>query len=319
MSGSSSLPRPVLPLLRWLDSWAGQDSRENLPQKVDWVRVLPFIAVHVACLAVFLVGWSWVAVGVAAALYFIRMFFITGFYHRYFSHRAFDTSRGGQLALAIAGGTCMQRGPLWWAAHHREHHRHSDGPEDIHSPRHHGFLWSHIGWVTSKANFPTKLGVVPDLAKYPELVFLDRFDTLIPFAFAFALFGLGALLHAVAPGLGTTGWQMLVWGFFVSTVVHLHASVTINSVAHVFGRRRYKTTDDSKNSFLLALVTLGEGWHNNHHYFPGSARNGFRWWEIDVTYYTLKALSWTGLIWNLRPVPERVLAGRAADGESALA
>ena len=302
--------RPPLFMLRWLDSWAGADSREDLPQKVDWIRVMPFIAMHLACFAVIFVGWSWFAVLFAVVFFVVRMFFITGFYHRYFSHRAYETSRAGQFILAILGGTCVQRGPLWWAAHHREHHRHSDTPEDVHSPRRHGFIWSHVGWIMSKANFPTKLKAVPDLAKYPELVFLDRFDTLIPFAVGGLVFTLGSILGNFAPGLGTNGPQLLVWGFFISTVVHLHASVTINSVAHVFGKRRYPTTDDSKNSFLLALLTLGEGWHNNHHYYPGAARNGFRWWEVDVTYYLLVALSWTRFIKNLRPVPARVRAER---------
>lgn len=302
--------RTPLFLLRWLDSWAGADSREDLPQKVDWVRVFPFIAMHLACFGVIFVGWSWFAVIFAAAFFVVRMFFITGFYHRYFSHRAYETTRAGQFILAILGATCVQRGPLWWAAHHREHHRNSDTPQDVHSPGRHGFIWSHVGWITSKANFPTKLKAVPDLAKYPELVFLDRFDTLVPFAVGGLVMTLGAILGHFAPGLGTSGAQLLVWGFFISTVVHLHASVTINSVAHVFGKRRYPTTDDSRNSFLLALLTLGEGWHNNHHYYPGAARNGFRWWEVDVTYYLLVALSWTRFIRNLRPVPARVRAER---------
>ena len=307
MTAEAQKRSPFLPLLRWLDSWAGNQSAEGLPQKVDWVRVLPFAFLHVGCLLVFVVGFSWTSFITAAVLYFSRMFFVTGFYHRYFSHRAFKTSRGGQLALALAGATCVQRGPLWWAAHHRDHHRYSDEPVDVHSPRQHGFLWSHIGWITSKANFPTKLKAIPDLAKYPELIFLDRFDTLVPLVLAVALLAFGAILHAVAPGLGVTGPQMLVWGFFVSTVALLHVAVTINSVAHVFGKRKYETSDDSRNSFALALLTFGEGWHNNHHYYPGSARQGFRWWEVDVTFYLLVALSWTGLIWDLNKVPEKVL------------
>ena len=235
------------------------------------------------------------------------MFSITGFYHRYFSHRSFKTSRLAQLVFAVMGATCVQRGALWWASHHRLHHQRSDEPEDVHSPRQQGFLWSHIGWITSEANFRAELRVVRDLAKFPELMFLDRFDVLVPTLLGFALFGLGAFLHREAPGLHTTGAQMLIWGFFVSTVALLHGTFTINSLAHVFGRRRYETGDDSRNSFTLAMLTLGEGWHNNHHHFPAAARNGFFWWEIDITFYILKMLEAVGIIWDLRQVPKELL------------
>ena len=183
-----------------------------------------------------------------------------------------------------------------------------------------GFIWSHIGWITSEANFRSELRVVRDLAKFPELMFLDRFDVLVPTILGFALFGLGAFLQHHAPGLHTTGAQMLIWGFFISTVVLAHGTFTINSLAHVFGRRRYETNDDSRNSFTLAMVTLGEGWHNNHHHFPAAARNGFFWWEIDITYYTLKLLEACGIIWDLRQVPPELLdeaSARAAGGSVA--
>jgi stearoyl-CoA desaturase (delta-9 desaturase) len=157
------------------------------------------------------------------------------------------------------------------------------------------------------------LKVVPDLAKYPELRFLDRFDTLVPLVFAGALLGLGAALAAWAPSLGTTGPQMLVWGFFISTVTVLHASVCINSLAHRFGRQRFATGDQSRNSFLLALLTFGEGWHNNHHHYQASTRQGFYWWEWDLTYYILKAMSWTGLISDLQPVPAHALERNRID------
>lgn len=266
---------------------------------VDWVRVLPFIAMHAACLAVFVVGWSAAAVTTAVVLYAVRMFAITGFYHRYFSHRAFTTSRAAQFAFAVLGNSSGQRGPLWWAAHHRHHHRHSDTEADVHSPRQHGFLWSHMGWITSRENFPTDLAAVPDLAKYPELRFLDRFDTLVPALLAVGLFVAG-------------GWQMLVWGFFVSTVALFHGTCCINSLAHRMGRQPYPTGDDSRNSLLLSLVTLGEGWHNNHHYYPASARQGFRWWQIDLTYMGLRLLALLGIVRDLKPVPARVLAAASA-------
>ncbi|MEM7518427.1 MAG: acyl-CoA desaturase, partial [Planctomycetota bacterium] len=230
--------------------------------------------------------------------------------HRFFSHGAFKTSRAGQFALAFLGAMSTQRGPLWWAAHHRLHHKYSDKPEDAHSPVQHGFLWSHIGWVMARVNFRTRLEVVKDLAKFPELRFLDRFDLVAPAFLGVSMFGLGVLLERVAPQLGTNGWQMFVWGFIVSTIALYHGTFSINSVAHRLGKRVYPTKDDSRNSMLLALITLGEGWHNNHHYYQAAARQGFLWWEIDISYYTLKALSKLGLVWDLRPVPARILERR---------
>ncbi len=279
----------------------------NEPDAVDWMRCIPFIVLHLGCLGVIWVGVSPVAAWTAVALYFLRMFAVTGIYHRYFSHKTYSTSRFGQFLLALWGGTTVQRGGLWWAYHHRHHHQHSDEPEDAHSPHVHGFWWSHIGWITSRRNFPTDYSKVKDLAKYPELVWLNRFDTVVPFLFALAIFGAGWLLEVYAPGLGTDRWQMLVWGFFVSTTALFHGTSCINSMAHLMGRRRFNTTDDSRNSFILALICLGEGWHNNHHRYQSSTRNGFYWWEIDITYYGLKLLSWTGLIWGLKPVPKSIL------------
>ena len=304
---SATIRRYFIALARWIDTSAGGTSSAEGPQKTDWFRCIPFVAVHLMCLGIIWVGWSPVAVGVAIALYFIRMFAITGFYHRYFSHRSFKTTRLAQFGFAVMGATCVQRGALWWASHHRLHHQRSDEPADVHSPRQHGFIWSHIGWITSESNFRSELRVVRDLMKFPELMFLDRFDALVPTILAFALFGLGVLLERKAPGLHTTGMQMLIWGFFVSTVVLAHGTFTINSLAHVFGRRRYATGDDSRNSFTLAMVTLGEGWHNNHHHYPAAARNGFFWWEIDITYYVLKMMEVVGIIWDLRKVPKQLL------------
>ena len=281
-------------LLQWFDTAASPVPASSRRHQVDWVRVLPFVGMHVACLGVIWVGASWTAVAVAGGLYVARMFAITGFYHRYFSHRTYDTSRPMQFVFAVLGATCVQRGPLWWAAHHRKHHRVADTEADVHSPRQHGFWWSHMGWITSPENFPTDLKQVPDLARYPELRFLDRFDIVVPLALATTLFLVG-------------GMQFLVWGFFISTVVLFHCSCFINSLAHQLGRRRFPTADDSKNSLLLSLITFGEGWHNNHHWYPGAARQGFFWWEVDFTYYGLWLLSRLGLIKNLHAVPARVL------------
>jgi len=286
----------------WFDAGTASTAPDE-SQRIDWVRAVPFVAMHLACFGVIWVGTSTVAVVTAAALYAIRMFALTGFYHRYFSHRAFRTSRAVQFAFALIGASCVQRGPLWWAAHHRNHHRHADTALDPHSPTVHGFLWSHAGWFLTSAAFHTDMDRLADLRGYPELRWLDRYDTVVPVALAMLLFGLGSLLHAVAPSWGTSGAQMLIWGFFISTIALFHATVTINSLAHRFGRRRFSTKDDSRNNGWLAVITFGEGWHNNHHFYPGSARQGFRWWEIDLTWYGLRLLALLGLVWDLKPVP----------------
>ena len=297
-------------LRRWFDTSepAGPADPAN-DERIDWLRALPFAGMHIACLWVFQVGVSATALLVALALYALRMFAITGFYHRYFSHRAFRTSRPVQFAFAVLGASSVQRGPLWWAAHHRHHHVHADTAADPHTPRK-GFWRSHAGWFLTRGGFRTDQSRIGDLLKFPELRWLDRYDTAIPVVLAALLFGAGMALERWAPGLGTNGPQLLVWGFFVSTVVLFHATVTINSLAHRWGRRRYATRDDSRNNLFLALITLGEGWHNNHHHYPASVRQGFYWWEVDMTWYVLKAMSWLGLVWDLKPVPERIRDAR---------
>lgn len=282
--------------------------------RIRAINVMPYLSIHLLCLGVIWVGWSWAAVVVAAALYAARMFIITGFYHRYFSHRTFKTSRALQAVAAFLGTTTAQRGPIWWASHHRDHHRHSDEPPDIHSPVRHGVLWSHMGWFLSDEGLMTRRRAVPDLIKQPELRWVDRRHMLGPLALAAATYALGAALAAWAPGLGTNGPQMVIWGFAISTAALYHGTFTINSVAHMIGSRRFPTGDDSRNNFVLALVTLGEGWHNNHHYYPGAARQGFYWWEIDPTYYGLRALERLGLIWDLRRVPDHVYEAAARAG-----
>lgn len=295
-------------LLRWFDSYSGSDENSDQGASgVDWLRTIPFIGMHVAVLGLFSVGWSPVAVGTAMFFYALRMFAITGFYHRYFSHKAFRTSRALQFIFGVIGASSVQRGPLWWAANHRIHHAHADKSEDVHSPVQHGFLWSHMCWFLSRRNFRTQLDHIRDFARFPELRFIDRYDVVVPTLFAVTLFLFGQLLAHVAPGLGTNGWQMLVWGFVISTVVLYHMTFTITSLAHQIGYRRYDTQDTSRNHFILALITFGEGWHNNHHFYPSSARQGFRWWELDLTYYILWMFQMLGLIWDVRPVPARVL------------
>ena len=279
-----------------------KDSRE-----LDRIRTIPFFLMHVAILAVFWVGWSSVAIVTAVLLYGIRMFAITGFYHRYFSHRTFRTSRVMQFVFACIGASAAQRGPLWWAANHRVHHAHSDQPEDIHSPIHHGLWWSHMGWFLAHNQLATKFSRIKDFARFPELHFLNRYDVFVPIVLAVSLFFFGEWLGGAYPQLATNGWQMVVWGFVISTVALWHGTFTINSFSHRFGTRRYETADDSRNNFLLAILTLGEGWHNNHHQYPSATRQGFRWWEIDMTYYGLLGLQLCGLIWDIRAVPDRVL------------
>jgi stearoyl-CoA desaturase (delta-9 desaturase) len=282
---------------------ADPNDETKLSNAIKWSV---FWLVHAMCLFALWVGFSWVALVVCLALYVIRMFAITGGYHRYFSHKSYQTSRVFQFFLAFLGATSAQKGPIWWASHHRHHHRHSDTPEDMHSPIMHGIYYAHVGWVLSSQFVTPRLELVKDLMKFPELRLLERFHILPPVLLGIFTFYLGVALEHWAPGLGTNGMQMLVWGFFISTVLLYHGTFCINSAAHLIGNRRFKTTDDSRNHWLLALITLGEGWHNNHHRYPGSERQGFYWWEIDITHYTLKALSWFGLVWNLREPPERI-------------
>lgn len=286
----------------WFDNSLPEQHYNEDQQGIDWFRIIPFILLHLACIAVIWVGVSATAVLVAALLYLLRMFAITAFYHRFFSHKSFKTSRGLQFVFAIIGASATQRGPLWWAAHHRKHHRFADLDADPHSPKQ-GFLWSHLGWFLSKKNFHTDLSLVPELARYPELRWLDRFDVLVPILLAVSLYFMGEGLALWMPALDTSGWQLVIWGYFVSTVVLIHATLLINSLAHRLGSKRYQTQDDSRNNFWLALITLGEGWHNNHHYHAVSARQGFYWWEIDISYYLLLAMKKLGLIWDMKVIP----------------
>lgn len=250
----------IVAIIRWFDAEAEIESIPTEdPKKVNWLRIVPLIFLHLMCLGVIWVGWSWTSVLVALLLYLISMFAITGFYHRYFSHKAFKANRFWQFIFGVLGSTSVQRGPLWWAAHHLHHHRFADQETDIHSPTRSGFWWSHIGGLTSQRNFPTNYKFVSDWAKFPELRWLNRFDTVVPILLALALFLLGTILERFAPRLETNGMQLVVWGFFISTVVLLHATMTINSFDHLYGRRRYNTLDTSRNNALLALITLGEG------------------------------------------------------------
>jgi stearoyl-CoA desaturase (delta-9 desaturase) len=263
--------------------------------KLDLANSIPFLLSHaVAFAAPFVVGISWKLVGLAMLFYYLRMAATTIGYHRYFSHRTFKTSRVFQFLLAFAAETSAQKGALWWAAHHRDHHRYSDMEGDIHSPKK-GFWWSHVLWILCRRYGATDESKIKDFAKYPELRWLNKYHLVPPVILAVALFLAG-------------GMPALLWGFFVSTVLLWHGTFLVNSLNHVWGTRRYATTDTSRNNAFIALFTMGEGWHNNHHHFMSSANQGFFWWELDPSYYLIKAFEALGLIWDVRTPPARILA-----------
>jgi len=263
-------------------------------------KSIPFLLVHVLALGIFFFPFSWSTVALILALYYVRMFFLTAGYHRYFAHRSYKMGRVMQFLMAVGGTSCAQKGPLWWAGHHRIHHRYSDQPQDVHSPKD-GFWWSHVGWILSSDYERTPVDRIKDFARYPELRWLDRYHLVPPTVLAVILWL-------------ALGWRGL-FIFFASTVLLWHGTFLINSMAHLFGRRRYATTDTSRNSMILALLTLGEGWHNNHHYYQVSTRQGFYWWEIDITYYVLKLMSLLGLVRELRsPSPEIRARNQIKDG-----
>jgi stearoyl-CoA desaturase (delta-9 desaturase) len=264
------------------------------------------VVAHLGCLLIIWSGTSWIAIATCIALYFVRMFGITAGYHRYFSHRTYKTSRFFQFVLAFLGATAGQKGPLWWAAHHRQHHRVADTVHDVHSPVVLGFWEAQIGWGYARQDEAANEAGVPDLAKFPELRFLEYYAIIPPVTLAILLVGFGTLLKSYAPQLHTSAFQMLAWGFFVSTVVLFHGTSTINSLAHIIGSRRFDTKDNSRNNFWLALITMGEGWHNNHHYYPSSEQQGFYWWEIDMSHYILTILSWLGIIWDVQKPPQKI-------------
>jgi len=281
-----------------LDRPARRSAPKPPDERINRTSSIPFLALHLMPLLAIFTGVSRTDLILCAALYLGRMFFITAGYHRYFAHRSYKMARVPQFLMALGGSTAAQKGPLWWAAHHRDHHRYADTDRDIHSPSK-GFWWSHVGWFLSNRFKATNVDGIRDFARYPELRWLDRHDWVGPWALGIATF----LVF---------GWSGLVVGFFTSTIFLWHGTFLVNSVAHVFGRRRYETDDTSRNSLLVALATGGEGWHNNHHHYPASARQGFFWWEIDPTWYGLRMLSWVGIVRGLRTPPERVLVSDRA-------
>jgi stearoyl-CoA desaturase (delta-9 desaturase) len=288
-------------LERSIDPIATPDTRDiPVDATRTWVGTVSmtvYFAIHAACLLAFLTGVSALDIALCLGTFYLRMWAITGGYHRYFAHKTFKTSRAFQFLMAFIGCSSVQKGPLWWAAGHRRHHRYSDQPGDMHSPRE-GFYWSHQGWIFDGRWDRTEVERINDFAAYPELVWLNHWHAVPPIVLAVACYAIG-------------GFSGLVWGFVISTTLLWHSTYTINSLAHRWGTVRYDTGDDSRNNWVLALLTLGEGWHNNHHRYMASTRQGFFWWEVDITYYTLRALSWVGLVWDLREPPPEVLEGRA--------
>jgi len=270
------------------------NNKKNNRLPLLYHEMIPLALFYVSALFVFVTGISWSAIALCLILYVVRMWAVTGGYHRYFSHRSFKTSRFFQFILAFLAQTSMEQGVLWWANHHRQHHVYSDTPKDIHSPRQHGFWYAHIAWFYTEPMVQKNYTMVDDLQKYPELVFLDKFHIIPPLLLALFCYWL-------------LGWQGVVVGFVISTLLVHNGSYVINSLTHVYGKQRYVTGDDSRNHWLFALITLGEGWHNNHHFYPSSTRQGFFWWEIDITFYVLKLLSWLGIVWDLKEPPAKLI------------
>ena len=254
-----------------------------------------FLLLHTGLLAVLWVPPTMGLAGWLAATYSVRMFGVTAGYHRYFAHRSYKLGRVAQFLLTLLAQSSGQKGVLWWAAHHRLHHRESDRERDVHSPVRRGFWWAHVGWVLSNDFDEYDPRAVGDFYKFPEIRWLDRHHWVPTVAF-------GAVVALIG------GWPAFVWGYVVSTVVLYHGTFAINSMAHLWGTRRFDTPDESRNNWLLAILTLGEGWHNNHHHSPGSCRQGERWWELDITYLMLITLSWAGVARDLRPFRSKAAA-----------
>ena len=283
----SNVPTPSL------DTYASGIT-ENI---LHYGRVFVFVGIHMMGLFIVQTGIRWEWVLLALASYYLRMFAVTAGYHRYFAHRAFKTSRVLQFGLAFFAMTSAQKGVLWWAAHHRHHHKHSDGKKDVHSPIQTGFWFSHVGWILTKGSQRTDFDQVKDLARYPEIALLDRYYLIPPTVYAVLMYALW-------------GFPGLIWGFFIPTIVLYHCTFFINSLTHMFGRVRYASNDGSKNSFLLAVLCCGEGWHNNHHYYQSAVNQGWFWWEVDLSYYILTMLSWIGVVWDLRAPPDHIKSQR---------
>ncbi len=261
---------------------------------IVYPSAVPFVLAHLACFGALWSGVTATALWLAFGLYWLRMFAVTGGYHRYFSHRTYKTSRVMQFVLAVLAQSTAQKSVLWWASKHRHHHRHADTELDVHSPVHTTFAYSHLGWIFSKQHHRFDPATIADLTKFPELRLLHRFELAPAILLALLCFAID-------------GWTGLFVGFFWSTVAVYHGTFCINSLAHVHGDRDYVTGDESRNNWWLAIITMGEGWHNNHHAYQYSVRQGFRWWQWDPTFYIIAGLSKLGLFWDLKAPPQAIV------------
>ena len=273
---------------------------ENDDEKIVWQDTPLFIFMHTVALYTLLFHFEWKWVGLAVASYYLRMFALSAGFHRYFSHRSFKTSRPFAFLLAFLGESTLQKGVLWWASHHRHHHRYSDQPEDCHSPLYKGFFWAHLGWILCEKYKPINKRYIRDFMAHPELVWLND-NTWLP------------LTVYISTLIYFFGLEGFLWGFVVSTVFLWHGTFSVNSLVHVWGTQPYQAGDNSRNNWVAAIFAMGDGWHNNHHYYPISVRHGFQKWEIDFSYYILCLLERLGIVWDLkRPAPSRIAQGLMA-------
>ena len=276
-------------------------------KRLNVSRVATAIVVHlVAMTAPFVYSW-WGLMFFVLSTFVILQFGLTLGYHRLLSHRSYQTHPVVRRIFATLGCLSAQAGPISWAATHRFHHRHADGDQDPHSPKQ-GLAWAHMIWVfyhhpeLRKASFI----LAGDLSSDPFLCFLERHRSCVNGVFALGVFGLGIIIIDGWVG----GVSLLVWGVCLRVVVLWHLTFLVNSAAHTWGYRNYRTPDQSRNLWWLALLLLGDGWHNNHHADPRAAAHGHRWFELDITYAMIAIMAKLGLVWSVRPV-SRQMIGRS--------
>lgn len=269
------------------------------------LTMVVFWIVQASAILVFFVPFSAGLLLLWAVSHFLRAIGLTLAFHRYFAHRSFQMNRIARFVWAFIGTAAMQKGPLWWAGHHVNHHRFADREGDPHSPMVSGFYYAHIGWFLNDAKHDTlerNNPVIRDFSKFPEIRFLSDYFFVPPILLALAMYLIG-------------GMPWLVWGFCLPTVTLAHSTFAINTVNHLFGSRRFDTIDESRNNPITAIFAAGEGWHNNHHRYQRAARNGFYWWEFDPTWYCIRLMQLLGLAWDVQPVPERIYAEARATKE----
>ena len=267
---------------------------------ISYSNATRIILFHLSVVLVFISGYSFTALITFLVLFLVRLFVITGFFHRYYSHRSYQTSRWFQFLLTFIGTSAGQQGPLSWATSHITHHQHADAEDDPHSPVLNSGFYAHIGWLLQKDALSTNDKIVKPFTKYPEIVFLDRYHYIGTTSLIISLALLGMLLSEHYPELGTSALQLVSWGFILSTLLILHGACLVNSVGHLYGYRRFKTKDNSHNVWWLFPLTLGDNWHNNHHHAPKSASFSYAWWEVDIIYLCILILEKLGLVWNVK-------------------